>query len=342
MREPDAAKIRETRPGFTLIEILVVIAIIGILVGLVLPAVQGAREAARRAQCVNNLKQLGLALASYQGLYGVYPSLDYKSIPGDPTSYAAAYYSPLAQMLPQLEQTPLFNAINFTWKADDGYTMYANRTVMTTQVGIFLCPSDATTPVPGFGRDSYRFNTGLACNMGSSPGPKYGAAFAYMVNYGPADFTDGLSSTVGVSERLHGDWTAGAVSPGDYRLDVSDPTEGWALPDPARAACAAATSPAFESRGGESWFLSGLHFTDYNHVNGPNPKTHDCAFDPFTDLHGTIIHNAVMSASSYHPGGVNLMMMDGSVRFTRDGVTLPVWRAIGTRNFGDIVDANAY
>jgi prepilin-type N-terminal cleavage/methylation domain-containing protein/prepilin-type processing-associated H-X9-DG protein len=340
---------RQHKPttGYTLIELLVVIVVIGILTAIILPAVQSAREAARRAQCTNNLKQIGLATASYASLYGTYPSLAYISetspSPGRNFRLVAAHYSPLTQVLPQLEQWALFNTINFMPWADDGYTLHANSTAMTTRVGMFVCPSDATASVPGYGRVNYRFNIGPVTNLAMSNSPLYNVgAFVIAANFTPADFPDGLSATSGTSERLQGDWRAGTIGRGDYRLAPREGRYGFEPADKTLAYCQSATSDQFESRAGESWFLSGFHTTIFNSANVPNPRFPDCAMDDYTDLHGGLIHNGVFSASSPHPGGVNVAMMDGSVRFVKDGVTLPVWRALSTRNGGEAVDGEAY
>ena len=333
--------------GYTLIELLVVIVVIGILTAIIIPAVQSAREAARRAQCTNNVKQIGLALASYASLYGVYPSLCYKTGTyrelNEIHSYYAGHYSPLAQMLPQLEQGALFNSINFFSHVQDGYTLRADSTTMTTRVGMFVCPSDVTSPIPGYGRVNYRFNVGPVTNKSRSlVSPGNCGAFSSGANYAPAEFPDGLSTTASVSERLQGDWQAGKVGRGDYRLA---PKEGFHEIEPVDAMlayCQTANSSQFESRAGESWFLGGFHNTVFNTANIPNPKSPDCATDDYTHLNGGLIHKGVFSASSRHPGGVNTGMMDGSVRFVKDGVGLAVWRALSTRNGGETIDEGAY
>lgn len=333
---------RQRRPlpaGYTLIELLVVIVVIGILTAIVLPAVQSAREAARRAQCTNNIKQIGLAMASYVSLYGTYPNLSYKG----EDRFVTGDYSPLVQLLPQLEQGTLFNTVNFMPRADDGYTLRANSTAMTTRVGIFVCPSDATSPVPGYGRVNYRFNIGPVTNVAKSvSAPGNLGAFALNANFSPAEIPDGLTTTVGGSERLQGDWQAGKIGRGDYRLEHKEERRGYETVDEMLAYCQSATADHFESRAGETWFLSGFHTTLFNSANVPNPVSPDCTDDGGTDLHTALIHNGVFSASSRHPGGVNVMMMDGSVRFVKDGVTLAVWRALSTRNGGEAVDEGAY
>jgi prepilin-type N-terminal cleavage/methylation domain-containing protein/prepilin-type processing-associated H-X9-DG protein len=329
-------KYKPTTTGYTLIELLVVIVVIGILAAILLPAVQSAREAARHAQCTNNLKQISLAMASYASLYETYPSLAYDSetTPPPDRTYipVAAHYSPLTQVLPQLEQWALFNTINFMPWADDGYTLHANSTAMTTRVGMFVCPSDGTSSVPGYGRVNYRFNIGIVTNPAwSVAAPGNVGAFALAANFTPADFPDGLSATTGTSERLQGDWRAGSIGRGDYRLAPKEGRRGVEPVDEVLAYCRSATSDQFESRAGETWFLSGFHSTIFNTANVPNPRFPDCAMDDYTDLHGGLLHNGVFSASSRHPGGVNVAMMDGSVRFVKDGVSLPVWRALSTR-----------
>src|SRR4051812_24180729 len=147
-------RIRRGRPGFTLIELLVVIAIIGVLIALLLPAVQAAREAARRAQCVNNLKQIGLGLHNYESTNGVFP-------PGRINTYVAGNghcWGAYSQMLPFLEQKAVFDAMNFSMNPDPDYTTstaVANRTAAVTVVSALLCPSDGEPPLVVVGGGPY-------------------------------------------------------------------------------------------------------------------------------------------------------------------------------------------
>lgn len=158
--------------------------------------------------------------------------------------------------------------------------------------------------------------------------------------YRPADFRDGLSQTVGASERLQGDWSRDRFSKGDYRLTGAQ-NGGPLTIDWARSVCAAPSATlSHESRGGESWFLTGYHFTNYNHCVPPNAPTPGCSLFPYTeDIHWRTLHEGILPARSLHPGGVNTLGMDGGARFTGDGIALPIWRAVATRSGGEPVAA---
>jgi prepilin-type N-terminal cleavage/methylation domain-containing protein len=333
-----------TQRAFTLLELLVTIGIIGLLAGLLLPAVQSAREASRRAECTNNLKQIGLAIQAYLASCGVFPPVCLETVTNE--GWGGHYYSPFVQLLPELEQTPLFNATNFAWVPTDATMLQANSTVMTTSVGLFLCPSDAGSGVAGYGRCNYRFNMGPMHKIwyyhditkDFSCGP-----FTVFQCYRPADFGDGLSNTVGASERLQGDWRTDTIKRGgDYGL-VNVDQQNVASVDQAVQVCAASPPMgAYESRGGESWFLSGFHFTGYNHSAPPNPKSAGCALDAMReDMHNRTLHNGVFSATSYHPGGVVVLLMDGSTRFVKDAIDLAIWRAVATRSGGEVFGADS-
>src|SRR5437660_1682166 len=137
------------RRGFTLIELLVVIAIIAVLIALLLPAVQAAREAARRSQCINNMKQIGLALANYESANGSYPASYGSSADMTLGNHWGTWgsWSPTALMLPYLEQKPLYDAINFSVVShgDKAHADIMNSTAVTTRISSFICPS-ATLP----------------------------------------------------------------------------------------------------------------------------------------------------------------------------------------------------
>ncbi len=191
-------------------------------------------------------------------------------------------------------------------------------------------------------RVNYRFNVG--------PTPLYAAGsyyptsqdgpFTVHVCYSAAAFTDGLSSTVGVSERLEGDWTTGTFKlGGDYLYLTTAVRPGvspalWDADQAVRYCSSLSLSLPQESRGGESWLLSGLHFTNYNHCASPNMQIPDCALntDTVRSLWDRSIEQGVFKASSYHPGGVVASLMDGSVRFFTNGIDLKVWRALATRS----------
>jgi len=342
---------RSSARGFTLIELLVVVSVIAALMAFLLPAVQSAREAARRIECVNHLKQIGLALQSYESTYRFFPGVETPSGTIAGQSYSNHAYSPLARILAQLDQGPLFNASNLTAQATLPDSLWANLTVMSTSVSVFLCPSDGTSAAPGYGRVNYRFNLG--------PGPWFAPAplkqeagdgpFTTHRFYSPASYSDGLSQTIGVSERLQGNWLEGIWSSGDYVLTgVGDSLMGhiphFLTIDWVVSVCASA-SPTLpiETRSGESWFLSGYHFTDYNHCATPNSPIRDCSIYSFKEnIHWRTLHEGVFAARSRHPGGVNTLLMDGSVRFVHDATNLAVWRALATRNRGDIISSDGF
>jgi prepilin-type N-terminal cleavage/methylation domain-containing protein len=340
------------RVGYTLIELLVCIFILSLLMALLLPAVQVARESARRVQCVNNLKQIGLALHQYESVHGLFPAIysdsglaaqNHVLVP-----YAAHGYSPLARMSAELELVSLSNSQNLTLGLSDPLSLAFNHTVALTSVGTFLCPSEDGPTVAGYGRVNYRFS------IGPTPwiSPTYGdaddwsGAFTMHAFYRAASFQDGLSNTIGVSERLQGDWMAGVFKKGgDYRLadfGLGTIDQGRGGSEISRCALFALSFPV-ESRGGESWFFSGLHFTNYDHCVPPNQGADDCSFDDGTEgLQARTIHSGAFAATSHHPGGVNAMLMDGSVRFCGNGVSLAIWQALATRSGGEVVSSDSF
>ncbi|HWE37376.1 MAG TPA: DUF1559 domain-containing protein [Isosphaeraceae bacterium] len=204
--------------GFTLIELLVVLAVLGLLVGLLLPAVQSAREAGRRLQCQNNLKQIGLALAHYETAKGVYPF----GVGGGGPPGRLPRWSSLAQLLPELEQQPVFSALNFCglpWAHDPTYGPI-NQTAISTHISLFHCPSDwdQIDEQYGLGHNNYRGCAGtspynLAADSPDGKGHNDGI-FWYQSSVRPSWITDGLSQTVAFSERCLGN-SAQADAAGD-------------------------------------------------------------------------------------------------------------------------------
>ena len=337
----------QIRPAaFTLIEAIVVVVVLAILIALILPAVQAARAASRRIACASSLRQIGLGLHNYLTSQNYFPGIDLRSgfPPGAAGGPSEHYFSPVARMLAQLEQVPLYNATNFAVPPVTGTFM--NQTVMKVGLALLICPTDSQPSVQGFGRSNFRFSLGPSPIW--APGYNYplsvAGPFTVHVVYAPADFRDGLSQTVGVSERLEGDWTKGPFKlGGDYYYDR---TSSWPpyLNDPDQTLRVCANLPPespVESRGGESWFLSGYHFTCYNHCAVPNLKVPDCSVGSANAPHTLgyrINQQGVFKASSYHAGGVNALLMDGSTRFFSDSVNLGVWRALATRSGGELIE----
>jgi prepilin-type N-terminal cleavage/methylation domain-containing protein/prepilin-type processing-associated H-X9-DG protein len=352
------------RRGFTLIELLVVIAIIAVLIALLLPAVQSAREAARRVQCVNNLKQLGLALSNYESANRVFPFAR-----GGYYAYATATWasppwygrwSAHAMILSQMEQSTVFNAINFALcpalpNMGVGIILPAvnvpeNTTATQTRIGTFTCPSDYSYSYNWPGTTLWSGTNGYVVNQGGwmydstsntgSVGP-----FSDRSAVTVAAITDGMSQTAFASERLLGS--------GITNQDLS----GWYMPmtmptsiDQTYADCQLAPTPIWYSHTGAAWASGEMTSTTYNHVTTPNGRS--CAImlnmSPPQSGNGTNLPWSPtpwymqVPPSSAHPGGVNVLAGDGSVRFVKNSVSVPVWRAFGSRAGGEVVSADAY
>ena len=313
--------------GFTLIEVLVTLGVIGLLAAILLPAVMAAREAARKTQCQNRLKQIGLALHGFQSARGAFPPALW-----DPD--ASAGYEPVpphSQLLPHLDQGPLYRALDLNGP------LYGGRAERRTVLPAFLCPSD---PAAG-GGTNYRACTGAGPYLfrpdgrDGSPEPAAAAgAFILWNGLPPAAVRDGLSNTAGFCEKRRSGPDTAWDPDTDYwytglGVGRSNPTADELLDF-----CGTYTgTPAvyFPDAGGR-WDEAEFHHTLYNHAAGPNPPFPDCAEDSY-QRHTNV--GGLHAADSYHPGGVHLLMLDGSVRFTADTVDLALWRASATRSGGE-------
>lgn len=349
MTRPERSGPRSRR-GFTLIELLVVIAIIAILVAILLPAVQQAREAARRTQCKNNLKQLGVAVQNYESTYAVYPM----AMVADATVQGGNFvdpagdgglWSPQARLLPYLEQDALYDIADLTLAYDEGVNIASG--VKWFRVGTLMCPSEVNdrgrnVDDPDPGERYYPLNYGY--NAGTwqvwEPASRMSGDGAFNVNraLGARDFVDGQSNTLGFAEVMA--FTA-------YNRDGGN--------GPATAPASAVAVESVIAMGGSNkgdsghteWTDGRVHQSGFTTTLPPNTgvevpgakndkgrgdytscrENKSCASDT----------RAAVTARSYHPGIVQTVLMDGHVQSLNDAIDLATYRALGTRSGGELI-----
>jgi prepilin-type N-terminal cleavage/methylation domain-containing protein/prepilin-type processing-associated H-X9-DG protein len=373
---------RSARRGFTLIELLVVIAIIGVLIALLLPAVQSAREAARRSQCVNNLKQLGVALHNYDSTTQSFP-LGGNNGPGGPTTNDNRYWgawSPHAMLLPYLEQNQVYSAINFNYLGrSDGGGEQGNKTGVMTRINSFLCPSSPLpkgnwltvgTSARPFAGNNYFASTGSSIMWIGWPTDVPNGLFA---NGGPPfslrDITDGTSNTVAFGEFRTGDfndaknsiqdmvgiqWNSSAFT-GMPNRNMDRPNGN--MPGPGNVGAAAllqdlqtaaaswnSRTGSYGTNGQRSWNGRMWHVGMYGHALGNTlvPPNSQYPYVQYWDSNSDFDSAGICGLTSFHPGGANALFADGSVKFLKSSMSYQVLWAIGSRDGGETVSANEY
>ncbi len=359
---------RSNRRGFTLIELLVVIAIIAVLIALLLPAVQAAREAARRAQCTNNLKQIGLALHNYHQAVGSFP-LGCTVAPG----FAWGTWSAQALLLPYLEQTNLYNAINFSLTNQLSPGIAINSTAFNTNLAAFLCPSDGLAATPGawhFNNNNYYGSVGATTFPGAqvATGIFYPGAIIFNPNGKPtytdttnagvcsiASVTDGTSNTVAFGEAVVGDsthWTnfrdgvSWTAKPPYYAAN-----DAWAVQSYVMQgiqACAqmwntkgAAVQPYGEDKGWR-WGAQAIGDALFNTIIPPSSTQYPWSACRADNVGGGVANGHFENANSFHPGGCNIGFADGSVRFIKSSISMKTWWSLGTKADGEVISSDSY
>jgi prepilin-type N-terminal cleavage/methylation domain-containing protein len=315
--------------GFTLVELLVVIAIIGVLVALLLPAVQSAREASRRMQCQNNLKQIGLALHNHESARGKLPPLgDYIS------AGSSVYWSIQVRLLPYIEQSNLHNLVDFK------VPISSQPHIARIRLPHLICPSEINDrerrDSPAF--THYPLNYGANAgdwHIAQPPSDRGNGVFLYNRPTRLAEITDGLSNTLGMAEVK-------AFTP--YLRDSGIPSS--LVPIPQSPSQVSAFGGEFKPDSGHTeWVDARTHqtgftttFTPNTHVpHSDNGKLYDIDFNSMREgRSATLPTYAVITTRSYHVGGVQVLLMDGSVHFVGNSIDQAIWRALGSRAGGEV------
>jgi prepilin-type N-terminal cleavage/methylation domain-containing protein/prepilin-type processing-associated H-X9-DG protein len=331
------------RSGFTLIELLVVIAIIAVLIALLLPAVQAAREAARRSQCVNNLKQIGLAVMNYESAQGSFP----------PGEKGCCWGTWGIFILPYIEQSALYNAWNTAGNnvsGFDGNWRYAgayNSTVTNSQVNAYMCPSDPNAGVsrgsPGPRYHNYAVNYGNG-DQAQNPAESFPAQSnpLVIITFNGAPFTDMGSPNIDIVG-----FAAGMISTQPSK--IASITDG--LSNTLMASELRIVSPPNDLRGFTWWGPSASFNTSitpnstYPDVmgNGGCGSTSPPLSPPCNNGLNNSLGNVevYLGARSFHPGGVNAAMCDGSVKFFKNTISLSTWMAVGSSKGGEVISSDS-
>tara|TARA_R110002111_G_scaffold18931_2_gene46224 strand:- start:45120 stop:46070 length:951 start_codon:yes stop_codon:yes gene_type:complete len=309
-------RLTQQNRGFTLIELLVVIAIIAILIALLLPAVQQAREAARRSQCKNNLKQMGLGLHNYEASHLLFPPGHMET--GDTGPTHRHQFSWMTYLLPYIDQTNVYNMIDFT-QIDLSLSASQNLAFQpagSTNITVFLCPSDAVSRVnPDWAPTNYLANQGIecACRDADCTG-----LFGHNTYTRIRDIIDGTSTTIAIGEILKGDFDVNTLND-NYIVSSGDSSNvDNCLSDPPNA-----------SDMGNVW-LGG-------HPQNNMFSTNRVPNDPRLDCRGPNNGCTNYAARSAHTGGAHLLMCDGSVHFISENISIQVFQALGTKQGGEVV-----
>ena len=313
------------RAGFTVVELLVCVAIVSLLIALVLPSVQTARESSRRLSCRSRMGQFVLAVNNCASQHRVYPAASYSyrnRCGGD-----AGGFSPHSRLLPFLDRANVYESLPVC-SPQNSEVRLTDDVAGVPPLDVFLCPSD------GGGRCNLRVSLGVAVNAGLNlveiEGPAIGpGAFFYSGAVSLNQITDGLSNTVFVSERLMGDASTGVYDP---RRDAHQEAGVMLNPIDALRGCPVreGVTPAHYSQSGATWLYGSFAFTWFNQIETPNGPLPDCTYagSP-TNFSGSF------AARSNHDGGVNVAFGDGSARFMSASIDRDVWRALGTRAGAD-------
>ncbi|MEM9828041.1 MAG: DUF1559 domain-containing protein [Planctomycetota bacterium] len=363
------------RRGFTLIELLVVIGIIGVLVGILLPAVQSARAAARRMQCANNMKQIGLGVQNYHSVFRSVPTTT-TGPDNDAGGCGSGFYSWLARILPHVEQQPLYDSINFevslsdhcNYSTSSDYLDYSirpehpNAKAARTIVPTYLCPSDPAGTLRLHADGEQLAPGNYAANVGwpmlshwpgiEHPLERQNGVFGLYNESNPSawqvrdikfrDLTDGLSYTAAVAERkisaahiIQTFWGGRTVSPNtDENMQSfcgssirARSLERWV------PYCGSVThgDASYIEKHGHSW-ISGWTFAANTYMHVMPIGQRNCHV-----YGGEGLGNNLVTPGSYHPGGIHVLMTDGSVDFRTESIDLQLWWAMGSGNGGEVV-----